>query len=175
MKKLIIVLSIISLIALVVWASLHWTKKIIDPEIRICKTSKANIRQGPGINFEKDTVNQLPYSEMLFVLKDSIGWIKFETNKDVTGWVKKDLTVSKEEWLGKHNTQTKNSTSWSGTTKNIGYIFLIIFAIIVYFLPTIVGHKKKNIAAILILNIFLGWTFVGWVVALVWAVSHERK
>jgi len=113
MKKFVIIFSILGLIVLIIWASLHWTdwtKKTTPPDIRICKVSKANIRHGPGINFEKDTVNQLPYSEMLFVLKDSAGWIKFETNKDVTGWVKKDLTVTKEEWLSKLTkltTQTK--------------------------------------------------------------------
>ncbi len=110
MKKIIIVLSILGLIALIIWVGLHWTKRTIEPEIRICNVTKANIRQGPGMDFEKDTINQLRYSETLFILKDSAGWIKFETNKDITGWVKKDLTVSKEEWFNKPTkptTQTK--------------------------------------------------------------------
>ncbi len=53
-----------------------------------------------------------------------------------------------------------------------GIVILIIGAL-VYFLPSILGHEKRNAAAILALNIFLGWTVVGWVVALVWAVSVE--
>ena len=46
-----------------------------------------------------------------------------------------------------------------------------------YFLPSIVafrrGHPSK--AAVLILNIFLGWTFLGWVVSLVWAFTDTRR
>lgn len=50
---------------------------------------------------------------------------------------------------------------------------LIIIAL--YFLPTIVGYssKKKNAAAIMTLNIFLGWTLIGWVIALVWATAKD--
>ena len=42
-----------------------------------------------------------------------------------------------------------------------------------YFVPSIVGRHKANATAILVLNIFLGWTFVGWVVALVWAFTKD--
>ena len=44
-----------------------------------------------------------------------------------------------------------------------------------YFLPTIIAasRKKRNIAAIAVLNIFLGWTLIGWVIALVWSVAYE--
>ena len=49
--------------------------------------------------------------------------------------------------------------------------FLISLAI--YFLPTIIAVLKNrtNTLAIGLLNFFLGWTFIGWVVALVWAVK----
>lgn len=48
-------------------------------------------------------------------------------------------------------------------------IFLILFAMVVYFLPIIVAfiRKNNNCLTIFILNLFLGWTFVGWVIALV--------
>ena len=44
-----------------------------------------------------------------------------------------------------------------------------------YFLPTVVAalRRKKNIAPILIVNLFLGWSVIGWVVSLVWALSTE--
>ncbi|MFQ5882888.1 MAG: superinfection immunity protein [Candidatus Methylomirabilales bacterium] len=44
-----------------------------------------------------------------------------------------------------------------------------------YFIPSIVGtvRDKRNIGAIFVLNIFLGWTLIGWVVALVWAVAKD--
>lgn len=51
-------------------------------------------------------------------------------------------------------------------------IFIGIGAFI-YFLPTAVGWKKRNASAIFVLNLLLGWTLIGWVVALVWATTNE--
>ena len=50
-------------------------------------------------------------------------------------------------------------------------------ALALYFLPLIVAHRRKHPQenSIALLNIFLGWTFVGWVIALVWSVSEPRK
>lgn len=53
-------------------------------------------------------------------------------------------------------------------------IILYGFIVIVYFVPSYVGWKTKYSSGILILNIFLGWTFLGWVAALVWAVSVPK-
>jgi hypothetical protein len=54
------------------------------------------------------------------------------------------------------------------------FVMLVLFA--PYFLPTIIAilRKKTNVPAILLVNFLLGWTVVGWIVALVWAVSTER-
>lgn len=51
------------------------------------------------------------------------------------------------------------------------------FSILIYFLPAIVAIKRQhcNTLAILVLNIFLGWTFLGWVGALVWAFMAHSK
>lgn len=51
--------------------------------------------------------------------------------------------------------------------------FLLIYALafVLYFLPSIVGWSKPNVNGIILLNFFLGWTLIGWVVAMVWAVS----
>ena len=45
----------------------------------------------------------------------------------------------------------------------------------IYFLPTIIGWNKRNATAILMLNLFLGWTFVGWVIELVWAFTNDTQ
>ena len=52
---------------------------------------------------------------------------------------------------------------------------LIIYTVgfFLYFLPTIIGWNKRNSNSILALNLFLGWTFIGWVIALVWALSKD--
>lgn len=49
------------------------------------------------------------------------------------------------------------------------------FAFVMYFLPTIIAfaRSKRDTMAILVLNFFLGWTMIGWVVALVWALKTD--
>ncbi len=54
--------------------------------------------------------------------------------------------------------------------------WLIIFAGgYAYFLPTIIarGRQKMNIGAIAALNVLTGWSVVGWVVALIWALTKD--
>ena len=48
-----------------------------------------------------------------------------------------------------------------------------IAATALYFLPTIIGGKKRNANAIFTLNLLLGWSVIGWIVALVWATTAE--
>jgi hypothetical protein len=52
-------------------------------------------------------------------------------------------------------------------------LILIVFGLIVYFIPAMVGHGKRNFPAILVLNIFLGWTVLGWIGALIWAMVEK--
>ncbi len=53
-------------------------------------------------------------------------------------------------------------------------ILVFVISIGIYFLPTIIAiaRRRDNILAIFLLNFFLGWTFIGWVVALVWSVKN---
>ncbi len=55
-------------------------------------------------------------------------------------------------------------------------ILTILFALFLYFIPTIiaVSNKKSNAGAIFVLNLFLGWTFLGWIIALVWSLSKDK-
>jgi len=50
-------------------------------------------------------------------------------------------------------------------------IIFVIFGIAVYFIPTIVAAIRKvpNIGSIIVINVFLGWSLIGWVVALAMA------
>lgn len=52
------------------------------------------------------------------------------------------------------------------------FIFLIF---VCYWIPTISAYsrKNKNATSILLLNLFLGWTVIGWVVALIWATKKD--
>jgi len=47
-----------------------------------------------------------------------------------------------------------------------------LLGLALYFLPTIIAaaRRAKNLVVILLVNIFAGWTGVGWIVALVWSL-----
>lgn len=49
------------------------------------------------------------------------------------------------------------------------------FGFVMYFLPSIVAlaRSKRDLFSIFLLNFFLGWTMIGWIVALVWAVKAD--
>jgi len=56
-------------------------------------------------------------------------------------------------------------------------LVLIVFGTfaLLYFLPTIVAlvRKQPRIKAIVLVNVFAGWTAIGWILAMVWATSTE--
>jgi hypothetical protein len=58
----------------------------------------------------------------------------------------------------------------------LGVVIVYLCSVAVYFIPAIVaawrGHH--NTAAIVVLNLFLGWTVLGWVFALVWACTKVQ-
>lgn len=55
-------------------------------------------------------------------------------------------------------------------------LLLIAIVVLLYLLPTIIAVKKKHLqkVPIILINIFLGWSFIGWVVALVWAFTQSQ-
>jgi len=46
---------------------------------------------------------------------------------------------------------------------------------VMYFLPSIIAliREKRDTLAIFLLNFFLGWTVIGWFIALIWAAKHD--
>jgi Superinfection immunity protein len=65
------------------------------------------------------------------------------------------------------------SQTWSDS------IFLFILPLMItffYFLPTAAAINARNPAfhSVFILNLFFGWTLIGWIVALMWAVRRTR-
>lgn len=55
----------------------------------------------------------------------------------------------------------------------LAVLFGLVFGVCILFLPTGVAmiRNHPNKLAIFLVNLFLGWTFLGWVAALVWACS----
>lgn len=49
----------------------------------------------------------------------------------------------------------------------------VIILVSCYFLPTVVAFErdKRGASGVALFNLFLGWTVIGWFVALIWACS----
>lgn len=60
--------------------------------------------------------------------------------------------------------------------EGIGIVALFLL-IAWYFIPSLIAWEKAKAGkvSILIVNIFLGWTVIGWIVALAWAVYPDKK
>ena len=60
---------------------------------------------------------------------------------------------------------------------NLSIILVIALAAPLYLLPAIIARLRKHpyAAGIFLLNLLLGWTFLGWVGALVWAYVAPRR
>jgi len=66
---------------------------------------------------------------------------------------------------------------FSKVKRELLYGLLGIVILSCYFLPSIVAFSRKhlNFMPIFLVNLFLGFTGIGWIVALVWSVSHQKK
>ncbi len=56
-------------------------------------------------------------------------------------------------------------------------VIIGITALIIYLIPTFIACKRKhtNKVAIILINILLGWTFIGWVGCLIWACIDNKS
>lgn len=65
-----------------------------------------------------------------------------------------------------------------GTIASVGGVSaLFICLLAAYFFPTIIAvcRRHHNAAAILLTNLFFGWSGFGWLVSLIWAATAVRK
>ncbi len=57
------------------------------------------------------------------------------------------------------------------------FIFFPFFGLsfVMYFLPSIIAlaRSKRDLLAIFLVNLLLGWSVIGWIVALVWAAKND--
>ncbi|MBU1999287.1 MAG: superinfection immunity protein [Candidatus Omnitrophica bacterium] len=56
---------------------------------------------------------------------------------------------------------------------SLSEIGLLILMFGLYLLPSLISflRRNKNYPAIFLLNLTLGWTFLGWIAALIWSVT----
>lgn len=54
---------------------------------------------------------------------------------------------------------------------------ILLFCLVagVYLIPSILASGKKGSSGIIALNVLLGWTFIGWVAAFIWAVTANNR
>lgn len=57
----------------------------------------------------------------------------------------------------------------------VGMLIGFMLDVLVYFVPSIVAWNKRhaNTTGIIILNVLLGWTLIGWVGALLWSTYNK--
>ena len=53
-------------------------------------------------------------------------------------------------------------------------MLFLTFSVLLYFLPAIIARNKPDAGAIFLVNLFFGWTIIGWFIALLWACARER-
>lgn len=56
-------------------------------------------------------------------------------------------------------------------------LIAIVFVVALYLLPTLLGalNERRAVVPIAVVNILLGWTIIGWFVALFWALAPARQ
>lgn len=53
----------------------------------------------------------------------------------------------------------------------------VIIGVVIYLAPTIIANNRRHpsTTGIIILNLFTGWTLLGWIVCFVWAYSNDTR
>ncbi len=56
----------------------------------------------------------------------------------------------------------------------MGELLILAILLAFYFLPTLIASQRghHSTGAIFLLNFLLGWTFMGWVAALIWSFTN---
>ena len=55
-------------------------------------------------------------------------------------------------------------------------IMWLLGLVVIYFVPTFVAMARQHHAvSVFLTNLFLGWTVIGWIVALVLALTRRRE
>ena len=74
-------------------------------------------------------------------------------------------------WMG---ASISSARAADDSTISDSAVTLVVVVLLLYFLPAIIASARKHNqrVAIFWLNLFLGWTFLGWIAAFVWAFTN---
>ncbi|MDP4206490.1 MAG: superinfection immunity protein [Bacteroidota bacterium] len=53
------------------------------------------------------------------------------------------------------------------------FMWRILILSLIYFIPSIIGRRNRDRKAIFLVNLFLGWTGIGWIATFIWAVFKK--
>ena len=56
-------------------------------------------------------------------------------------------------------------------------LLLVLLLLMPYFIPSFIAVSRhhRNKTAIIVLNIFVGWSVIGWIIALVWSFTNDKE
>lgn len=62
-----------------------------------------------------------------------------------------------------------------GGSAAAGIVIILLLSVGLYFIPTIVAAVRQvpNLGSVIVINLFLGWSIIGWVVALAMAARSK--
>jgi hypothetical protein len=100
---------------------------------------------------------------------------KFATSRksESVHYPKDQLTTDSDAETTLESTKAKKSSKSNWTIMEYLGIAYVLICLILYFLPALIAllRSHQNFVPILLLNLFLGWTVLGWIVALVWSFT----
>lgn len=66
----------------------------------------------------------------------------------------------------------EHTTAWASSDPFI-FSIIVLLALLIHFLPSFIAFSRehKSRMLILLLNVVLGWTGIGWIVLMIWAVK----
>jgi hypothetical protein len=66
---------------------------------------------------------------------------------------------------------------WDQPGLSLSVILMMVFMVVMYLLPAIIGWRRgvSSRVLLLMLNVFFGWTVLGWLVFLIWAVTGATR
>ena len=62
-----------------------------------------------------------------------------------------------------------------GPQEIVFFLILSIVLIPLWLLPIFISRGKENSFPIMLITLFLGWTFLGWFGAIIWAIVSPKK
>lgn len=130
----------------------------------------ANVRLGPAT--DATIIAKAYKGDVVEEVYEASKWRKIRKANGAEGWIHKSLMTR----AGSSNRPAAEEYDDFGMSDETVLSWLVVL-LAIYFFPTGValcrGHHNQG--PILILNLFLGWTLLGWVVSLAMAVAPVKR